>query len=99
MRLCALVSDGHTNVYPPEKLNILSKPPLRTGLIEGHVMILEVMSPALDAQGLRPGMEIVSVDGQPALHYVKREVEPYQSASTSQDRELRILVRVSSRSV
>jgi hypothetical protein len=87
--LCARISDGHTNVFPPEQLNISAKPPLRTGLIEGHVLVLEVMSPLLEAQGIRAGMEIVSVDGEDVLQYANREVAPYQSASTRQDRELR----------
>lgn len=31
----------------------------------------------------------MSVDGEPVLDYARREVEPYQSASTPQDRENR----------
>jgi carboxyl-terminal processing protease len=86
MLLCARLSDGHTNVYAPMQSDLNAKPPLRTGLIEGRIMIQEVRSPALNARGVRAGMEIVGVDGEPALDYARREVEPYQSASTPQDR-------------
>ena len=89
MRLCASLGDGHTNVNEPAAANISAKPPLRTGLVEGRVMILEVMSPALEAQGVRAGAEIAAVDGEPAIAYARREVEPYQSAATPQDREIR----------
>jgi hypothetical protein len=89
MLLCARLSDGHTNVYAPPQSDINAKPPLRTGLMEGRVVIVEVRSPTLEARGIRAGMEIVAVDGEPALDYARREVEPYQSASTPQDRENR----------
>jgi hypothetical protein len=52
-------------------------------------MILSEGSPSLEAQGIRAGMEIREVDGAPAVEYARREVEPYQSASTPQDREKR----------
>jgi carboxyl-terminal processing protease len=89
MLLCARLSDGHTNVYAPPQSDINAKPPLRTGLIEGRVVVQEVRSPTLEARGVHPGMEIVAVDGEPARDYARREVEPYQGASTPQDRENR----------
>lgn len=89
MRLCARLSDGHSNVYEPKQLDRLSKPPLRTGLVEGRVLILDAGSPTLERQGLATGVEIVEVDGAPVLEYARRDVEPYQSASTPQDREKR----------
>lgn len=89
MRLCARLNDGHTNVYPPDQSNLSAKPPLRTGLVEGHVMILDSRSPSLEARGIRAGVEILEVDGVPAIEYARGNVEPYQSASTPQDRENR----------
>ena len=89
-KLCVRLGDGHmTNVYDPVALNASAKPPLRTGLIEGHVMILEVRSPSLEADGIVAGLEIVNVDGEPAIEYARRDVELYQSAATPQDRENR----------
>src|SRR5262249_16433037 len=89
MVLCGRLSDGHTNLYAPPQSDIKAKPPLRTGLIEGRAVIQEVLSPTLEARGVRAGMEIVAVDGEPTLDYARREVQPYQSASTPQDRENR----------
>jgi carboxyl-terminal processing protease len=84
--LCARLNDGHTNVYLPTQSDVNAKPLLRTGLVEGKVVIQAVRSSSLEAQGVRAGMEIVAVDGEPVLEYASREVEPYQSASTPQDR-------------
>jgi hypothetical protein len=90
MRLCALLHDGHTNVYAPDQLNSsLAKPPLRTALIEGHVMILDGRSPSLEARGLLAGTEILEVDGVAATTYAQRDITPYQSSSTPQDLENR----------
>ncbi len=89
MLFCARLKDGHTNVYAPRQSDLHAKPPLRTALIEGRVLILEVLSPALQTRGVHAGLEIVAVDGEPVLDYARREVEPYQSASTPQDRENR----------
>ena len=89
MRLCARLGDGHTNVFGPNQMNLSAKPPLRTGLVEGHVMILDASSPSLEARDIRAGVEILEVDGVPAIEYARRAVEPYQSASTPQDRENR----------
>ena len=44
MMMIARLGDGHTNVYPPEQLDITSKPPIRTGLVEGKVIILDVLA-------------------------------------------------------
>ena len=79
MLLCSQLRDGHTNVYPREQLDVFSKPPMRTGLVEGHAMIFEVMSPSLEKLGVHAGMEILAVDGVPAVEYGKRSVEPYRA--------------------
>jgi C-terminal processing protease CtpA/Prc len=90
MRLCALLRDGHTNVNAPDQLNSsLARPPLRTALIEGHVMILDGRSPSLEARGVTAGTEILEVDGVAATTYAQRDVAPYQSSSTPQDLENR----------
>ncbi len=89
MLLAAKLGDGHTNVYPPDQLDRSAKPPLRTLKVENSVMIVAVMSPTLESQGIHAGMEIVTVDGESPIAYGRREIEPFQSASTPQDRELR----------
>ncbi len=91
MRFAALLGDGHTNAYPPPELRskMYSRPPMRTRLIEDKVLVTEVYSEALRKQGLEVGTEIVSVDGLSPSDYVAKNVNPYVSSSTSQDREKR----------
>lgn len=84
----AQLQDGHSNVYPPEAINT-SPMPLRTRLIEGHLLVLGTRRPGFDLQGLHPGDEIVSINGEPAVAWGRRNVEPFISASTPQDRDNR----------
>jgi carboxyl-terminal processing protease len=65
-RFYALLQDGHTNVCPPEQLNI-SPIPLVTRLIDGRLLILGKRVPGVDLRGLHPGDEIVTIDGEPAV--------------------------------
>ncbi|MYM87438.1 hypothetical protein GTP91_09630 [Rugamonas sp. FT82W] len=90
MQLAPLLQDGHTNVYAPEELSdeIYARPPMRTALVEGKVLVEWVGNPDLKAR-LRVGEEVVAIDGEPALEYGRHHVEPFVSASTSQDRAMR----------
>jgi carboxyl-terminal processing protease len=88
--LCARLKDGHTNVVPPKEIEeTLDKPPLRTEVVEGKVLITRVASDRLIGEGVRAGLEIVAVDGLPVQQYVQEQVAPYQSSSTPQDLEVR----------
>ncbi len=89
--LCALLQDGHTKVVAPDAVRdkARARVPLRTGMIEGHVMVQEVFEPGLRAHGVLPGMEITAVDGVPVRTYAARMVTPTISASTAQDRAYR----------
>lgn len=49
----------------------------------------DVLDDGLHALGVVRGTEIVAVDGEPVHAYARREVAPYQSASTSQDLDVR----------
>jgi len=92
MELCARLKDGHTNVYPGAELRntTMAKPLLSAHLVEGRVLVRKVFDPALQAQGIVPGTEVLEVDGQPVKEYATRELAPYASASTPQDLERRI---------
>ena len=92
MALCAKLQDGHTNVYPGQELRntAMTVPLLVTHLVEGRVLVREVHDPALAAQGVVAGAEIVAVDGEAVTAYAQREVAPYVSASTPQDLEGRV---------
>lgn len=92
MELCAKLQDGHTNVYPGPELRdtAMARPLLMTQLVEGRVLVRDVLDPALLAQGLVPGTEVVEVDGEPVMAYAGREIAPYVSASTPQDLAQRV---------
>jgi carboxyl-terminal processing protease len=87
-RFYALLQDGHSNVYPPDQLNI-SPMPLLTRLVDNHLLILGKRVPGFDLQGLRPGDEILTINGEPAIAWAKHHVEPFVSASSPQDRDNR----------
>jgi carboxyl-terminal processing protease len=91
MELGAKLGDGHTGVFPPEQLSdaIYARPPLRTRLIEDKVIIMRVDDEALEQRGLAPGMEVLEIDGVPALAYGKNKIAAWQSASTKQDLAVR----------
>lgn len=89
--MCALLKDGHTNVYLPKELReeMASRPPLQTALIENKVIVERVLSETLRRQGIEPGLEIVRIDGMPAKEYAEKRVQPFQSSSTKQDLNVR----------
>lgn len=89
--MCALLKDSHTNVYLPPALAEAheARPPIRTELAENRVFITKLFSPGLEAAGLRPGQEIVTIDGVPVVPYAKRR-EKLASASTPQDMDVRL---------
>jgi C-terminal processing protease CtpA/Prc len=91
-RFIALLHDGHSNVYFPDALDkqFYSRPPLRTGLVEGKVLVLAISSATLRAKGLAVGDEIDAIDGAPVQRYAAEHVAPYVSSSTPQDRDVRI---------
>jgi carboxyl-terminal processing protease len=87
--MCAQLHDGHTNINEPDAPdNLEGRPPLRTALVEGKVVITEVRSETLRRQGLVPGVEVLAIDGVPARQYGQQRAA-WQSASTPQDRDVR----------
>ena len=88
-RMVAQLHDGHTNVYMPEAIN-LNRLPFLTSMIGGRVLITRLLGTPANEQGVRVGDEIRTVNGEPVRVWAEREVEPYQSASTPQDLDVRI---------
>ncbi|MDP2883982.1 MAG: S41 family peptidase [Ignavibacteria bacterium] len=86
-KMCALLKDGHTNVYPPTELrdSIYARPPLRTIMVEDKVIIAQVLSDSLLRYGFRPGQEIITIDGWPVKRYAEQFIQPFLSSSTPQD--------------
>lgn len=92
MRLAPLLRDGHTNIYPPEVLekHFYARPPLRTALIEGRVLVKAVYSPTLERQGIHVGDEVLAIDGTEVHRYAREKIAPYESSSTPQDAAVRV---------
>jgi C-terminal processing protease CtpA/Prc len=90
----ARLHDGHSGVWVAEQANDLvnARPGLTMRLVEGRVFVNTVFDPALVAQGIAPGWEIVAIDGEPVAQYAERLL-PVQSASTPQDRRSRAYER------
>lgn len=90
-RMVARLGDGHTGIVLPYELidSTEYSPPVRTSLVEGRTLIIELLSPTLATGGLVVGDEIVAIDGVPVDAYVAGRVAPYISASTEQDRNVR----------
>jgi carboxyl-terminal processing protease len=90
-RFCALLRDGHTNVYYPNELLEAEyvRPPIRSALVEGKVILVEISSATVRRRGLKLGDEIVEIDGSPVATYARERVIPFQSSSTPQDLNVR----------
>lgn len=86
MRLCARLRDAHTRVEAPDALyrRLFSRPAIDTRLIDGRVYVTAVLDDSLRGAGLRPGLEVVSIDGIPVREYAEARVAPYFGASTPQ---------------
>ena len=88
LRFCAELKDGHTNIWSTsDSLNnfVSYRPPIRSKLVEGKVIITSVFSDSLEKSGIKAGMEIISIDKIPVIKYAEENVKPFQSASTTQD--------------
>lgn len=90
-RFVAELGDAHTNVYfPPEISSQIGRPPIRTRLVDGRVLVTDVMSSSVAERGVRIGDEIEAVDDASVFQYADSAVKPYQSSATQQDLEIRL---------
>jgi carboxyl-terminal processing protease len=89
--LCARLKDGHTNVFTPSELSEENDayPDVRTRLIEDRVFVILVTDEKLVQEGVRPGVEVLEINGLPVRQYAAERIRPYQSASTPQDLDVR----------
>lgn len=91
IQFAALLHDGHTNIYPPKELasHFFARPPVRAELVDGKVVVIRVMHKSLSSS-IRTGDEIVEIDGKEVHAYANEHVLPYASASSNQDRNVRL---------
>ncbi len=91
MQLGAQLKDANTNVYPPDELTdvFYARPRLTPRLVEDKVLIVGVSGDKLLQDGIKPGVEVLEINGMPVKNYARQEVIPYLSSSTKQDLEVR----------
>ncbi len=91
-RCLAMLHDGHTQVFLSEPQD---HPLIRVQMAEGKVLIADVAAvPDPGETPLKPGLEIARIDGRPVAEVLARDVYPYISASTEQDRDRRACSRL-----
>ncbi|MFY9822767.1 MAG: S41 family peptidase [Thermoanaerobaculia bacterium] len=85
-QMCALLKDGHTEVFLPKELaeRMEADLPLRTERIENRVFVTRVDSKALEENGLTAGLEILKIDGMPVHEYVTKNRLPYLASNSPQ---------------
>ncbi|MCI5058494.1 MAG: S41 family peptidase [Flavobacteriales bacterium] len=86
-RFCALLKDGHTNIYLPKRLDSLilqnsyAEFSFQVKNLEGGVYVIKADKHT--AKELPLGSEIIEVNGQETEVYLKEKVIPLISSSTS----------------
>ena len=81
-KMIAQLGDGHTYVWGVT--HYTGRIPLQTKYIDGHVYIDAVLSKELEDEGIRRGMELVSINEEPVLEYGEHYIRPYVASSTPQ---------------
>ena len=77
-KLVASINDDHTIIiYPSDIYEKLDAPPLKVINIKGKFYIEKVLSPELEEESIKPGMEIIKINDIPVYEYAKDSVYPY----------------------
>ena len=88
---CSQLHDGHTDVWASDATladSVSRRPPIRTVLVADKVLVEDVMQDSLERSGIRPMLEVVSIDGMPVKTYADRYVRPYVSGSSPQNMDV-----------
>ncbi len=77
------LGNGHTLVHAPNAYwETFNMPPIECAVIENRVYISRVgKREEIVKQGLRPGLEIIEIDGEPALRHIENTILPLCSYS------------------
>ena len=91
-QMCALLKDGHSDVFLPKELaeRMEADLPLHIDLIENRVFVTRVDSKKLEAEGVTPGLEILEIDGVPVHEYAARNRRPYLASNSPQHTEVQV---------
>ena len=79
-RFCALLHDGHTNIYTPNDLNPWGALPINLVAFGDRIFVGDVLKS--EGERIPIGTEILRVAGRPAADYVREELQPLISSST-----------------
>lgn len=85
-KFCALLNDGHTNIYPPKHImdlmhnDMFGKYRLFFTNIDNKAVITRTNQSIKDEVPV--GSEVIEVNGLPTAAYLKQQVIPYFSSST-----------------
>jgi carboxyl-terminal processing protease len=88
-KFTALLKDGHTDIsLPPGIRDTTDAPPVVVEKVENKAVILDcAATDELKGSGLSRGVELVKVDGRPVAEVLERDLFPFTSASTPQERD------------
>src|SRR6185312_8140532 len=91
-QMCALLKDGHSNVFLPKELTERMEVdlPLRIDLIDNRVFVKRVDSNELEANGVSVGLEILKIDGESVHAYARKNRRPYVTSNSLQHVEVKV---------
>jgi C-terminal processing protease CtpA/Prc len=80
-KMCALLKDGHTNIYAPDWIDATNvQPPVQLLNIQNKAIVTNVAQSL--AAKIPIGSEVVSVENVPTWQYLQDRIFPYISSST-----------------
>lgn len=91
-QMCALLKDGHSDVFLPAELaeRMEADLPLRLDLIENRVFVTRVGSRALETEGVVEGLEVLKIDGLPVHEYAEKNRRPYIASNSPRHVEVKV---------
>tara|TARA_R110000744_G_scaffold355397_2_gene461946 strand:+ start:8220 stop:10094 length:1875 start_codon:yes stop_codon:yes gene_type:complete len=79
--VCALLNDGHTNIYLPNELERnIGSPAIRITFLDGQLFVTN--SDRQLEKTVPLGSQITEVNGIPVEEFIKKNIRPYISSST-----------------
>lgn len=79
--VCALLNDGHTNIYLPSELERnIGSPAIRITFLDGQLFVTN--SDRQLEKTVPLGSQITEVNGIPVEEFIKKNIRPYISSST-----------------